>query len=89
MKNEISITSLKRLTLIIFFCLFYFVSHSQTDLFKKYSVEDLQQDYAQLRNHLEKKCPLSYLYVTRAEVTLALDSIGRLIDAPMTELAFY
>ncbi|MEZ4983945.1 MAG: S41 family peptidase [Saprospiraceae bacterium] len=55
----------------------------------EYAVEDLKADFLELREHLETKNPITYLYRTREEVTIFLDSIEQNINKPMTELDFY
>ncbi|MEO1626004.1 MAG: S41 family peptidase [Bacteroidota bacterium] len=54
-----------------------------------FAAENLQDDFAHLRKHIETKNPIAYLYRSKEEVTSFLDSIERLIDRPMTELEFY
>ena len=55
----------------------------------EYPAEELKEDFLQLREHLETKNPITYLYQTRKEVTSFLDSIEKNINEPMTELDFY
>jgi len=62
---------------------------SSTSHFTKHLVKDLQEDYAKLRKHLETKNPVTYLYNSKKKITTYLDSLGQLINQPMTELDFY
>jgi len=55
---------------------------------KKFSKEQLQQDYTLLRNILEKKHPALYWYTPKDSMNYYFDSIYHVISDSMTELQF-
>ena len=55
---------------------------------KKFSKEQLQQDYTLLRNILEKKHPALYWYTSKDSMNYYFDSIYHVISDSMTELQF-
>jgi len=69
--------------------IFYFTQISYAQNVHQYSVEELQEDYQELRDHIETKNPIAYLYQSQEVVTAYLDGIEKDISKPMTELDFY
>ena len=55
---------------------------------KKFSKEELQQDYSLLRNILEKKHPALYWYTPKDSMNFYFDSLYHVIADSMTELQF-
>ena len=55
---------------------------------KKYSEEELQQDYTLLRNILEKKHPSLYWYTSKDSMDYFFDEGYKAINDSMTELQF-
>jgi len=55
---------------------------------KKFSKEELQQDYSLLRNILEKKHPALYWYTPKDSMNYYFDSLYNSIPDSMTELQF-
>src|SRR5260221_8212746 len=77
------------LSAIIFIALFTGCAVSKNyDPNKKYSVSELQQDYALLRNILEKKHPSLYWYTSKDSMDYYFDSGYKNISDSMTELQF-
>jgi hypothetical protein len=56
---------------------------------KKFSVKELQEDFAFTKKQLEKYHPGIYWYVSKERFDALSDSLYNSIDQPMTELEFY
>lgn len=76
---------------LIQFLLITFSINSQVNLFdsKKYSVEELQEDFKYLRTQIQKKGTVIYLYNTKKKTDQYLDSIYSCIKEPMTDIEFF
>ena len=77
--------------LLCIICLLLFTGCFTTKNFdpsKKFSKEQLQQDYTLLRNILEKKHPALYWYTSKDSMNYYFDSIYHVISDSMTELQF-
>lgn len=77
--------------LLSLICILLFTSCFTTKNFdptKKFSKEQLQQDYTLLRNILEKKHPALYWYTPKDSMNYYFDSIYHVISDSMTELQF-
>ena len=83
---------IKKLLPPILFLLIIFascsVSNKNYDPGKKYSRQQLQQDYSLLRNILEKKHPTLYWYTSKDSMNFYFDSLYNNITDSMTELQF-
>lgn len=80
---------MRRLFLLLSLPLFFSCSVSKNyNPDKKYSKEELQQDYSLLRNILEKKHPALYWYTSRDSMNYYFDAGYRAITDSMTELQF-
>lgn len=64
------------------------VSNKNYNPGKKYSRQQLQQDYILLRNILEKKHPALYWYTPKDSMNFYFDSLYNAISDSMTELQF-
>ena len=53
-----------------------------------YPVEELKEDFIELREILEEEHPSLYLYETRKQKNKYFDSVFGLIDKEMTEIEF-
>lgn len=70
-------------------CIFLITQIGYTQNLVEYPTEKLKEDFLELREHLETKNPITYLYQSRKAVTAFLDSIENSINKPMTEWDFY
>lgn len=72
-------------------CVLFFYSCSVSKNYnpdKKYSRQELQQDYSLLRTILEKKHPSLYWYTAKDSMDFYFDSLYKTIPDSMTELQF-
>lgn len=83
---------MKNPKLLYLLCLAFLsnVALSQTPPFglNTFSISELQEDFTYMRDRIEQKHPLIYLYTPKANVDRFLDSLYQQITYPMTELAF-
>jgi hypothetical protein len=72
----------------VVFCVSCAVSNKNYNPGKKFSRNELQQDYSLLRNILEKKHPALYWYTPKDSMNYYFDSLYNNIADSMTELQF-
>jgi hypothetical protein len=76
--------------LFLLLCLYFPLrSQAQTSVPRKFSVAELQEDFAYWRRRLEHKHPLLYMHCTQDSVNRCFDRIYSAINRPMTELEFF
>lgn len=56
---------------------------------KKYSIDELKDDFTQYRNKLEKNFTNLYLYTSKTVLNHYFDSLYNSINEPMTDMEFY
>ena len=76
------------LVVLILLCTSCAVSNKNYNPNKKFSRQELQQDYSLLRNILEKKHPALYWYTPKDSMNYYFDSLYNNIADSMTELQF-
>lgn len=80
-------------TLPVFLCFWAIASSigAQENAFdpKKYSVEELQEDFNYMRSQIESKGTVIYLYNTKKETDQYFDSLFQCIKEPMTDIEFF
>ena len=82
---------LKRLLLLsfTFYCGAVFCQDANFDPGKKFTVDQLREDFNFVRTELERKHPNLYLYTSKKILDVFLDSLYKNITTPLTALEFY
>lgn len=79
---------MKKVFLILILAHFLVVVTAQ-EIFKTYTISQLQEDYKELRSELEKHHKGLYLFTPKKEFDAFFDSTYKALNHPMTEIEFY
>jgi hypothetical protein len=81
----------RTLPIFLYFCAITSSTNAQVSTFssKKYTIEELQEDFNYMRSQIQNKGTVIYLYNTKKETDQYFDSLYQYIKEPMTDIEFF